>query len=211
MELHRLSENEQAFVECFSRFVNGQMGSAAKVGNALADDHRYLINEKGKVVFAFLERLANDYQKGRYDQRDEWVCRLAAEAIEHLVENRLTMASRLITPVLEEILKSYPLYSQDGKGKDAVCVAIFFIGHVRWFVLEGQPEGNDTTLFTIVCGLHETEYGYTSVNEMESVKVDGSKYGVDEIFQVEQLDGFKPVKLKSIPDEDLQAFLHNME
>ena len=49
MELHRLSENEQAFVECFSRFVNGQMGSAAKVGNALADDHRYLINEKGKV------------------------------------------------------------------------------------------------------------------------------------------------------------------
>lgn len=111
------------------------------------------------------------------------------------------MASRLITPVLEEILKSYPLYSQDGKGKDAVCVAIFFIGHVRWFVLEGQPEGNDTTLFTIVCGLHETEYGYTSVNEMESVKVDGSKYGVDEIFQVEQLDGFKPVKLKSIPDE----------
>ena len=70
---NRLSENEQAFVECFSRFVNGQMGSAAKVGNALADDHRYLINEKGKVVFAFLERLANDYQKSRYDQRDEWV------------------------------------------------------------------------------------------------------------------------------------------
>ena len=78
------------------------------------------------------------------------------------------MASRLITPVLEEILKSYPLYSQDGKGKEAVCVAIFFIGHVRWFVLEGQPEGNDTTLFTIVCGLHETEYGYTSVNDMAS-------------------------------------------
>ena len=100
---NRLSENEKAFIECFSRFVNGQMGSAAKVGNALADDHRYLINEKGKVVFAFLERLAND------------------------------------------------------------------------------------------------------------VKVDGSKYGVDEIFQVEQLDGFKPVKLKSIPDEDLQTFLNRME
>ena len=50
MELHRLSENEQAFVECFSRFVNGQMGSAAKVGNALADDHRYLINEKLSLI-----------------------------------------------------------------------------------------------------------------------------------------------------------------
>ena len=32
-----------------------------------------------------------------------------------------------------------------------------------------------------------------------------------DIKEVEQLDGFKPVKLKSIPDEDLQAFLHNME
>lgn len=117
----------------------------------------------------------------------------------------------MITPTLEEKLNFYPLYSQDVKGKNAVCVAIFFIGHVRWFVLEGQLEGNDTTLFTIVCGLHETEYDYTSVNEMESVKVDGSKYGVDEIFQEEQLDGFKPVKLKSIPDEDLQAFLHKME
>ena len=84
-----LSEKEQAFVKEFSQFVNGQMCSAAKVGNALADDHRNLINEKGKVVFAFLERLANDYQKGRYDQRDEWVCRLAAETIEHLEDNRM--------------------------------------------------------------------------------------------------------------------------
>ena len=96
-------------------------------------------------------------------------------------------------------------------GGETEILSSLLIGHVRWFVLEGQQEGNDTTLFTIVCGLHETEYGYTSVKEMESVKVDGSKYGVDEIFQVEQLDGFKPVKLKSIPDEDLQTFLNRME
>ena len=54
---NRLSENEKAFVECFSRFVNGQMGSAAKVGNALADDHRYLINEKGKVGNALADEI----------------------------------------------------------------------------------------------------------------------------------------------------------
>ena len=46
------------------------------------------------------------------------------------------MASRLITPVLEEILKSYPLYSQDGKGKDAVAYHKLFVGiktmcHIR--------------------------------------------------------------------------------
>ena len=89
MDSKKLSEKEQTFVECFSRFVNGQMGSASKVGNALANDHRYLVNEKGQVVFAFLERLADDYQKGHYDQRDEWACRLAAETIEHLVEKRM--------------------------------------------------------------------------------------------------------------------------
>ena len=89
MDSKKLSEKEQTFVECFSRFVNGQMDSASKVGNALANDHRYLVNEKGKVVFAFLERLADDYQKGHYDQRDEWACRLAAETIEHLEEKRM--------------------------------------------------------------------------------------------------------------------------
>ena len=89
MDSKKLSEKEQTFVECFSQFVNGQMGSASKVGNALANDHRYLVNEKGKVVFAFLERLADDYQKGHYDQRDEWACRLAAETIEHLEEKRM--------------------------------------------------------------------------------------------------------------------------
>ena len=46
---------------------------------------------------------------------------------------------------------------------------------------------------------------------MESVKVDGSKYGLDEVFEVEQLEGFTPVRLKNIPDKDLQAFLHKME
>lgn len=51
---------------------------------------------------------------------------------------------RLLTPHLEEVLKDYPLYSQDGKGKEAVCIAIFAIGSVRWFILEGETERDDT-------------------------------------------------------------------
>ena len=54
---------------------------------------------------------------------------------------------RLMTPQLEEALKGYPLYSQDGKGKEAVCRAIFALGAVRWFILEGEKEGNDTILY----------------------------------------------------------------
>ena len=79
------------------------------------------------------------------------------------------MTSRLITPQLAEQFKQYPLYSQDGKKKDAICQCVFFIGKVRWYVLEGQPEGNDFTLFSIVVGLADTEYGYASIKEMESI------------------------------------------
>ena len=121
------------------------------------------------------------------------------------------MVNRLITPDLEKRLTSYPLYSQDGKGKEAICIAIFSIGYIRWFILEGQEEGNDTILFGIVCGMHETEYGYISVNEMEQIKVNGSKYGVDKTFQIKPQQGFNPVKIKNIKDKELQDFLNKME
>lgn len=71
---------------------------------------------------------------------------------------------RLMTPQLEEALKGYPLYSQDDRGKEAVCVAIFALGAVRWFVLEGEKQGDDTILYGIVVGLVEDEYGYFSLN-----------------------------------------------
>lgn len=53
----------------------------------------------------------------------------------------MTMATdynnRLITPDLEKAMKDYPLYSQDSKKKDALCIAVFFIGNARWYILEG--------------------------------------------------------------------------
>lgn len=48
------------------------------------------------------------------------------------------MTNKLITPQFMEAIKNFPLYSQEEKGKDAICVAVFTIGHIRWFVLEGQ-------------------------------------------------------------------------
>ena len=72
--------------------------------------------------------------------------------------------NRLITPELTEALSGYPLYSQDAKKIDAICIAVFYLGNIRWYILEGQPEGNDFTLYGIVTGLQETEYGYQSAN-----------------------------------------------
>ena len=70
------------------------------------------------------------------------------------------MTSRLITPQLAEQFKLYPLYSQDGKKKDAICQCVFFIGKVRWYVLEGQLEGNDFTLYLYVSKNNTTNYQF---------------------------------------------------
>jgi len=86
---HQLTENDRHFVEEFSEYVNGKMASHRKAGKALADDHRYLVNEKAKLMFSFMEQLAENWHKGRYDRRNGWACRLAAEAIDHLAENKL--------------------------------------------------------------------------------------------------------------------------
>lgn len=85
---------------------------------------------------------------------------------------------RLMTPRLEEVLKGYPLYSQDGRGKEAVCVAIFAFGAIRWFILEGEVQDSDTILYGIVVGPAEDEYGYISLNELSEVTLDlGTRLG----------------------------------
>ena len=116
------------------------------------------------------------------------------------------MDNRLITGQLAEQLAKYPLYSQDGLGKAAMCIGILELANIKWYVLEGQQEGNDYTLFTIVAGLAETEYGYTSANELASIQVDGSKYGLGTL-QI----GFKPIALSSISDSRVKQFLSRFE
>ena len=108
--------------------------------------------------------------------------------------------NRLITPELREALSSYPLYSQDAKKKDA---------NIRWYIMEGQQEGNDFTLYGIVVGLQETEYGYQSANEMASITYDASEYGLGTL-RIEQDKEFQPCQLADIEDEELQAFLSRL-
>ena len=44
----------------------------------------------------------------------------------------------LTNKMKEEISKNYPLYSQDGKQENAICVAKFFIGNYTWYITEGN-------------------------------------------------------------------------
>ena len=117
---------------------------------------------------------------------------------------------RLLTPQLKEALKGFPLYSQDGKGKDAVCRAIFALGSVRWFILEGEADGRDTILFGIVIGLMEDEYGYISLNELSELSLDLTSQGLGKL-QVRQQSNFQPTPLRNLNDQRLQRFLAELE
>ena len=117
---------------------------------------------------------------------------------------------RLMTPQLEEALKGFPLYSQNGRGKDTVCRAVFAIGSVRWFILEGEAEENDTILFGIVIGLMEDEYCYISLNELSEIELDLTAQGLGKL-QVRQQPNFQPTELRLLNDKRLQRFLARFE
>ena len=117
---------------------------------------------------------------------------------------------RLMTPQLEEALKGFPLYSQNGRGKDTVCRAVFAIGSVRWFILEGEAEENDTILFGIVIGLMEDEYCYISLNELSEIELDLTAQGLGQL-QVRQQPNFQPTELRLLNDKRLQRFLARFE
>lgn len=117
---------------------------------------------------------------------------------------------RLQTPQLEEALNGFPLYSQDGKRKEAICRAIFAIGSARWYILEGEREDNDTIMFGIVIGLLEDEYGYVSLKELSEIELNLTSHGFG-ILQVMQVPDFKPTALKDIKDYRLQEFLTRLE
>ena len=118
--------------------------------------------------------------------------------------------NRLLTSDLLEALASYPLYSQEHKKvSDLYAVALFHIGNIRWYVLEGNAEGDRFTFFTLVCGMgYESELGYTDAGELASIAVDASRYGLPGILlTVERAEDFNPCRLADIDDEDVQNYV----
>ena len=117
--------------------------------------------------------------------------------------------NRFMTSSLEETLKDYPLYSQDNRKRNAVCLMLFTIGNVRWYILEGEKTHDDFTLYGIVVGLCETEYGYISLNELSQVSMDANRLGLGTLY-VEQDLNLKPCAIGEIEDVELQSFLSNL-
>ncbi len=82
----QLTEREQEFVDVETRFINGGLYHKKAVAKAMAQDHRYLLEQKGELYIEFLKEMARYERKGWYDPRDEWVCKCARVAIDALVK-----------------------------------------------------------------------------------------------------------------------------
>lgn len=82
----QIAEGDKAFVAEFENFINGKVSSTEKTGMAMTTMHRYLQQQAFKVFLGYMKALAHNYQRGRYDERNEWASRIANEAYGHLVE-----------------------------------------------------------------------------------------------------------------------------
>ena len=69
-----ISKQDMEFAKEFENFVNGRMRSVEDTGKELATAHRYLQQQMFKVFIGFMRQLAHNYQKGYYDDRNEWIC-----------------------------------------------------------------------------------------------------------------------------------------
>jgi len=101
-------------------------------------------------------------------------------------------------PELLEIVKEYPLYSQDGKGGDALVIAKFFFpaSAATWYVTEGTPnkEGTDIEFFGYVENLVPggDELGYFTLSELSEVTRFGLFIERDSYFTKTRLGDLVP-------------------
>lgn len=117
--------------------------------------------------------------------------------------------NRLLTPELREALAQYPLYSQDSKKiPDLWAVAEMRIGALRWYIIEGNEEGDRFTFYALVCGMDEMpELGYTDADELASVAVDCARYGFPGVYYTVELEkDFTPCRLADIAEDDVKEF-----
>lgn len=110
----------------------------------------------------------------------------------------------LTSKQIDELAAKFPLYSQDGKGLDAVVSYKFFFpaGRFTWYITECSREGDAVTMFGVTVGLEPVgEYGYISFDELQGLNVHG--------LTVERDLHFTPAKLRDLgaTEPNLRPFL----
>lgn len=110
---------------------------------------------------------------------------------------------KLLTQEVRDAFKSFPLYSQDGKGDDALVVAKFFdpVGRYTFYATEGGPEStalspDDFIVFgwcVSSLGPDCDEWGYASVIEMQNIPAVPVRFGLGIERDIHYVAGSKTV------------------
>ena len=79
----------------------------------------------------------------------------------------------LLPNELKKVFEDFPLYSQDGKGKEAKVIAKYFnpAGRGTFYALEGSPMDDGDFRFFGFIDLFDKEFGYFTLSELESVQI----------------------------------------
>lgn len=80
---------------------------------------------------------------------------------------------KLMTKELEKKLSRFPFGSQEGKGLDACVIVKYFnpCGAGTWLITEAEKQEDGDWLFFGYCHIHEWEWGYVSLKELEEIQL----------------------------------------
>lgn len=78
---------------------------------------------------------------------------------------------KLMNKELEKRFAKFPLYSQDGKGDEAIIVVKYFnpFGGGTWLITEGEKQQDGDWMFFGYCHIFEWEWGYVRLSELEKI------------------------------------------
>lgn len=78
---------------------------------------------------------------------------------------------KLMNKELEKRFAKFPLYSQDGKGDEAIIVVKYFnpLGSGTWLITEGEKQEDGDWMFFGYCHIFEWEWGYVRLSELETI------------------------------------------
>jgi len=76
----REKEAVKELAEHISKFVNGNSEEAITIlGRSLCNDHRTLVQAKGRLIRGFLKQLREDHANGHFDLRNQALCEWAVK------------------------------------------------------------------------------------------------------------------------------------
>ena len=78
---------------------------------------------------------------------------------------------QLMTKELEKRFEKFPLYSQDGKGDEAIIAVKYFnpFGSGTWLITEGEKQEDGDWMFFGYCHIFAWEWGYVMLSELEKI------------------------------------------